>query len=91
MLRRESIPFVFVSGLMVMLIRSRREIRVSQLSSFVFAAPVVALPAGSSLIAIFLFFAAAGLVVFGSGLAIIPLRLPLSSTSGPDRETSESA
>jgi chromate transporter len=72
MLRRESIPFVFVSGLMVMLIRSRREIRVSQLSSFLFAAPVVALPAGSSLIAIFLFFAAAGLVVFGSGLAIIP-------------------
>jgi chromate transporter len=72
MLRRESIPFVFGSGLMVMLIRSRREIRVSQLSSFVFAAPVVALPAGSSLIAIFLFFAAAGLVVFGSGLAIIP-------------------
>jgi chromate transporter len=72
MLRRESIPFVFGSGLMVMLIRSRREIRVSQLSSFLFAAPVVALPAGSSLIAIFLFFAAAGLVVFGSGLAIIP-------------------
>jgi chromate transporter len=72
MLRRESIPLVFASGLMIMLARSHREMRASTFSSLVFAAPAIALPAGASLAAIFLFFAASGLVVFGSGLAIIP-------------------
>ncbi len=71
-LRHESIPLVFASGLSVMLIRSRREMSASAFSSGLFAAPVIALPAGASLASIFVFFAASGLVVFGSGLAIIP-------------------
>lgn len=73
LLRRESIPLVFGSGIVVMLIRSRHEIRASALSSpLMIAMPAITLPAGASLSAIFLFFAASGLVVFGSGLAIIP-------------------
>src|SRR5215212_8870888 len=72
LLRRESISLVFASGLVVMLIRSRDEIRESALSPALMAIPAIALPSGTSLVAIFLFFAASGLVVFGSGLAIIP-------------------
>jgi chromate transporter len=73
LLRRESIPLVLASGIVVMLIRSRHELRASALSSPVMLAmPAITLPAGTSLAAIFLFFAASGLVVFGSGLAIIP-------------------
>jgi chromate transporter len=70
-LRRESIPLVFASGLLVMLMRSRATVRTPAASSFILAAPL-ALPLGTSLTAIFFFFAASGLVVFGSGLAIIP-------------------
>ena len=73
LLRRESIPLVFASGLTVMLIRSRGEFRASALSSpAMIAIPAIALPVGTSLMAIFLFFAASGLIVFGSGLAIVP-------------------
>ena len=73
LLRRESIPLVFASGIVVMLIRSRHELSASALSSpAMIAIPSIAIPAGTSLAAIFLFFAASGLVVFGSGLAIIP-------------------
>lgn len=73
LLRRESIPLVFASGLTVTLIRSRGEIRTSALPSpAMIAIPAIALPVGTSLSAIFLFFAASGLIVFGSGLAIVP-------------------
>ena len=70
-LRRESIPLVFASGLLIMLIRSSAAVRTPAASSFILAAPL-ALPLGVSLASIFFFFAASGLVVFGSGLAIIP-------------------
>ena len=71
MLERESVLLVVASGLIVMIIRSRRSLVSAPGSLAVLFAPPVS-TASESLLAIFSFFAAAGLVVFGSGLAIIP-------------------
>ena len=71
-LQRESILLVFMSGLAMMALRSRDAIPVITARSFAVIVPAVAIPAGASLPSIFLFFAQASLVVFGSGLAIIP-------------------
>jgi chromate transporter len=81
LLRRESVPLVLASGLFVMLARTARRDAARDASR---AAPgLVAAPfalatqaagglAAASLPALFVFFATAGLVVFGSGLAVVP-------------------
>jgi chromate transporter len=71
-LQRESIPLVFASGIGMVLIRSRDALRTMPARSIAIMIPVIAVPLGTSLPSLFLFFASAGLVVFGSGLAIVP-------------------
>ena len=81
LLRRESVPLVLASGLLVMLVRSAPrdpERAPSGAPRGLLIAPTslmlqtsAGLAAGS-LPALFVFFAVAGLVVFGSGLAIVP-------------------
>ena len=72
LLQRESIPLVFGSGILMVLLRSRDALRRIPVRSIAFLAPSIAAPLGISLPSIFVFFASAGLVVFGSGLAIVP-------------------
>ena len=80
LLRRESVPLVLASGLLVMLVRAGRrdaEGATSGAARGFFLAPTSLLLqtttlATASLPALFVFFAVAGLVVFGSGLAIVP-------------------
>ena len=82
-LRRESVALVLASGLLVMIARagdpvdgapreSAASARTALLAPFALAGPVAGATAGASLAALFVFFATAGLVVFGSGLAIVP-------------------
>ena len=81
LLRRESVLLVVASGLFVMLLRTPRhdaERDASRAARSLVAAPIAWLAqtggglATASLPALFVFFATAGLVVFGSGLAIVP-------------------
>jgi chromate transporter len=81
LLRRESVPLVLASGLLVMLVRTAPrgpERATSGAPRAVFVAPTslllqaTAALATASLPALFVFFAVSGLVVFGSGLAIVP-------------------
>ena len=79
LLRRESVSLVLASGVFVMLARSARRERDANgaaRSLVVVPLPLLAQMAGGfatgSLPALFVFFATAGLVVFGSGLAIVP-------------------
>ena len=81
LLQRESVSLVLASGLVVMLVRTPRrgtERDASRAAPGLAAAPIAWLAqtggglAGGSLPALFVFFATAGLVVFGSGLAIVP-------------------
>ena len=81
-LQRESVPLVLASGLFVMLARSARrdaEGAARRAAPGLVAAPIALLAqtaagglATASLPALFVFFATAGLVVFGSGLAVVP-------------------
>ena len=80
-LQRESVPLVLASGLFVMLARTARrdpEGGASRAAPGLVAAPIAVLAqtagglATASLPALFVFFATAGLVVFGSGLAVVP-------------------
>jgi chromate transporter len=75
-LRRESVLLVLVSGLVVLAVRAMARTAPTRMASFGAASALsqlsgIALGA-STLPALFLFFATAGLVVFGSGLAIVP-------------------
>ena len=81
LLQRESVSLVFASGLFVMLARTARRdtergASGAPRSLVVAPLPLLAQVAGGfatgSLPALFVFFATAGLVVFGSGLAIVP-------------------
>ena len=81
LLQRESVPLVLASGLLVMLARTvprDPEASPSRAASGLVVAPLALLAptaggfAVGSLPALFVFFATAGLVVFGSGLAIVP-------------------
>ena len=83
LLHRESVLIVLASGLFVMAVRAPRRTsqsvvttgdstRVAGIASMGTLAPIGAVLAGTSLPALFVFFALAGLVVFGSGLAIVP-------------------
>ena len=64
-LQRESVVLVLASGLALTAGSVRGRV-------MPVIAPIIALPASATLMSIFLFFATSGLVVFGSGLAIIP-------------------
>ena len=81
LLQRESVTLVLASGLLVMLSRTARrdtERQASGAKTSLVVAPIPLLAqiggsyATGSLPALFVFFATAGLVVFGSGLAIVP-------------------
>lgn len=81
LLRRESVPLVLASGLLVMLVRSaphdpERAASAAQRGFLVAPTSLLlqstAALATASLPALFVFFAVSGLVVFGSGLAIVP-------------------
>ena len=79
LLQRESVSLVLSSGLVVMVARNwrRSERESSGMTGTCVVAPVsllapVAGVATATLPALFVFFATAGLVVFGSGLAIVP-------------------
>ena len=81
LLQRESVPLVLASGLLVMLVRTAPrdpEASASRAAPSLVAAPLALLAqtaggvGAASLPALFVFFATAGLVVFGSGLAIVP-------------------
>ena len=65
-LQRESLTVVLLSGLAMVAVTHRRVV------ASVFMAPIVTLPVSATLTSIFVFFSISGLVVFGSGLAIIP-------------------
>jgi len=79
-LRRESVLLVLLSGLFVLAARSAargKDASTSASRSLMFGttsmlSPLAGVAAGSSLPALFVFFAVSGLVVFGSGLAIVP-------------------
>ena len=80
-LRRESVVLVLLSGLFVLAVRTvvRADIdqssgpaRTAAIGAASLLSPFTGLAIGASLPALFVFFAVSGLVVFGSGLAIVP-------------------
>ena len=75
-LRRESVLLVLVSGLVVLALRATSRTAPARMASIGAASALSQLPGvalgASTLPALFVFFATAGLVVFGSGLAIVP-------------------
>jgi len=75
-LRRESVPLVLLSGLFLLVTRSRARTADAQGVSIGAASALSQLTGlamgASALPALFVFFATSGLVVFGSGLAIVP-------------------
>jgi chromate transporter len=75
-LRRESVLLVLVSGLVVLAVRATARTAPARMASIGAVSALSQLPGialgASTLPALFVFFATAGLVVFGSGLAIVP-------------------
>lgn len=75
-LRRESVLLVLVSGLVVLAVRATSRTAPARMASIGAVSALSQLPGvalgASTLPALFVFFATAGLVVFGSGLAIVP-------------------